>query len=112
MKYLLSTGNLTDKVEKYIIDLFKLNLSIWPGDIPGDSGVGFDFILTDTKKDELTIEVRSRAEALVSKIQNQFSSGITIGISDIEIIDSERVRITLDVNQTSESIEVKIYENE
>ena len=62
-KYLLSTGKSTTQVEKYILDLFKLNLKIWPGDIPGLPKVGFDFILTDTKKDEVVDEVRYRVDA-------------------------------------------------
>jgi hypothetical protein len=72
-KYLLSTGKSTTQVEKYILDLFKLNLKIWPGDIPGLPKVGFDFILTDTKKDEVVDEVRYRVRTLVDRLKERFS---------------------------------------
>ena len=49
-KYLLSTGLITDKVEIYVLDLFKLHLSVYPKDIPGINNIGFDFIITNTKK--------------------------------------------------------------
>ena len=42
-KYLLSTGESTTRIERYILDLFKLNLQIYPGDIPG-SKLGFEFL--------------------------------------------------------------------
>jgi predicted YcjX-like family ATPase len=109
MKYLLSTGRTTEKIETYIIDLFRLNVSIWPGDIP-NSTAGFDFILTNTKKDELESEVRIRMNALVSNIKSQFEKGILIEVGDIDIIDEERVRATISVNQESENIIINLYD--
>ena len=47
-KFLLSTGKTTDKIEYYVVDLFRLYLSVYPGDIPGASRIGFDFNLRDT----------------------------------------------------------------
>ena len=43
-RYLLSTGASTTEIEKYVLDLFKLYIQIYPGDIPG-SNIGFNFIL-------------------------------------------------------------------
>lgn len=106
-KYLLSTGQSTEKIERYILDLFKLNLSIWPGDIP-NSNVGFDFILTDVKKDEVSSEVRFRMRSLIDKIKSQFG-GISIELESLEILDETRVRATIRVNQDSDEIEINLY---
>ena len=43
VKYLLSTGDTTTKIEEYVLDLFKMNLVVRPDDIPHYSTVGFDF---------------------------------------------------------------------
>lgn len=111
-KYLLSTGESTTKIEKYILDLFRLYINIWPSDIPGRSDIGFDFILTDTKKDELANEVRSRVRDLVNKIEKKFSStrNLEIQIKGIDIIDEERAKVIIDVNDYGEEIEVNLYE--
>jgi hypothetical protein len=110
MKYLLSTGKTTEKIEKYILDLFKLNLLIYPGDIP-NSNVGFDFILTNTKKDELKSDVTFRVDALVDKIKTQFKKGIEINVENIDIINDTRVKVTVSVNKTSEDIEFNLFDN-
>ena len=109
-RYLLSTGKSTTQIEKYILDLFKLNLKIWPGDIPGLPKVGFDFILTDTKKDEVVEEVRYRVKNLVDRLKERFTGQkIDIEISSIELIDSERVRVVINVNDYTDSATVNIY---
>ena len=111
MKYLLSTGLSTSKIEYYIIDLFKLYLSIYPGDIPGASGIGFNFILTDTKKDELVSEVKYRVESLVNKIKEKFGRGIAIEIESLEIIDETRANLIIRVDQIrSDNILIDLYE--
>ena len=46
-RYLLSTGVISTKIELYILDLFKLNLGIHPGDIPHASDMGFNMIGID-----------------------------------------------------------------
>ena len=111
MKYLLSTGMSTDKVEYYIIDLFKLYLNIWPNDIPNSPNLGFDFILTDVKKDELVSTVKSRVNQLIDKIRNKFTRTLSIELVSVEIIDQTKVKITINVNQVrSEEITVDINE--
>ena len=109
-KYLLSTGKSTTQVEKYILDLFKLNLKIWPGDIPGLPKVGFDFILTDTKKDEIIDEVRYRVRTLVDRLKERFSNQkIDIEVSSIDLIDSERVSVVINVGDYSDEATVNLY---
>ena len=109
-KYLLSTGKSTNQVEKYILDLFKLNLKIWPGDIPGLPKVGFDFILTDTKKDEVVDEVRYRVRTLVDRLKERFSDQkIDIEVSSIDLIDSERVSVVINVGDYSDEATVNLY---
>lgn len=106
-KYLLSTGKSTTKVEKYVLDLFKLNLAINPGDIP-ESNIGFKFIITDVKKDELKSYINSQLSDLASKIVDNFNN-VKITIDNIEIINSETVRVNIIVNEYSESFNLGIY---
>lgn len=107
MNYLLSTGEVTSKIERYILDLFDLYLKVYPDDIPG-SGIGFDFILTDIKKSELVSEVKYRVEKLVNQFQERFK-GVSIGVDSIEIIDEETANIRVRINQLSSNIEVLLY---
>ena len=111
MKYLLSDGSSTSRVEYYIIDLFKLYLNIYPKDIPNSPNIGFDFILTDVKKDELVRNVRNRVEILVNKIKDKFTKTLSINIESIEIIDETKVKLVINVNQVqSDDIVVNIDE--
>lgn len=107
MKYLLSTNNITDKIEYYILDLFKLYLQIYPEDIPG-SGIGFNFVLTDVKKTELPNEVKSRIERLISYLNGRFS-GVSLSLESIEILDEERAKITINVNNVQENITINLF---
>lgn len=101
MKYLLSTGRSTDKLEVYILDLFKLYLNIMPGDIPG-YGIGFNFVLTDTLKSELSSAIRNRISDLIGTIQRKFdSSKVQISVSSLDIISDEKVKLVVTVNNTS-----------
>lgn len=111
MKYLLSTGQSTELVEYYIIDLFNLYLKIWPNDIPGASNIGFNFIFTNVKKSNLVSEIRSRIDILISKIKNKFSNNPDIKIVSLELIDDTRVKLVISVNQIqSDDIIVDINE--
>ena len=106
MKYLLSTGETTGKIEKYILDLFKLNMAIYPDDIP-NSNIGFNFVITDVKKSELPEEIKSRITSLITRLQSRFS-GITISLESIELLSEELARVVVRVNQESEQIELTI----
>lgn len=106
MKYLLSTGETTGKIEKYILDLFKLNMAIYPDDIP-NSNIGFNFVITDVKKSELPEEIRSRITSLITRLQSRFS-GITISLESLELLSEELARVVVRVNQESEQIELTI----
>lgn len=108
-KYLLSTGSTTTLLERYILDLFKLYLRIYPGDIPGLPEMGFDFILTDVKKDEVVREVTRRAESLVSVLRGKFDGNITIEISSIELINEEKISIIINVGNYSDTVDVDLY---
>lgn len=111
MKYLLSTGQSTEKIEYYVIDLFKLYLHIWPNDIPNAQSIGFDFIMTDVKKAEVVDTITDRVNKLVSKIGNMFSGSVNINTESIELIDETKVKITINVNQIkSEEILIDINE--
>lgn len=108
-KYLLSTGLATDKIEEYIVDLFRLYLQVLPGDIPGLPQLGFNFILTNTKKADIQSTVSSRASVLVDKIQSRFGESVKIIIDSIEVISENLVRITITVNNTlTEKIVIEV----
>lgn len=107
MKYLLSTNNITDKIEYYILDLFKLYLQIYPEDIPG-SKIGFNFVLTDIKKTELPNEVKNRIEKLIIYLNGRFS-GVSLNLESIEILDEERAKITINVNNVQENVTINLF---
>ena len=99
IKYLLSTGDTTTKIEEYILDLFKMNLVIRPNDIPHYNSVGFDFILVGVPKDRLQEEVRGRLEDLVKDIQSHFDKNtIKISLDTVSVINEETVSVTVKIN--------------
>ena len=108
-KFLLSTGKTTDKIEYYVVDLFRLYLSVYPGDIPGASRIGFDFNLRDTFKPNLATEVQTRITSLVSTLSSRFT-GLTIELVSCELIDETLVRVIVSCGEVqSEEIIVNIY---
>lgn len=109
-KYLLSSGQATERVEYYVIDLFKLYLKIFPGDIPGASGLGFDFNLGDTKKADIPEVLNSRVNQLIKKIQDRFTTGITMSLESLEIISETKAKIVIKVNRVvSDDIYLNLY---
>ena len=112
-RYLLSTGETTTKVEEYIIDLFRLYLGIYPGDIPHYKRLGFDFLLTDVTKDDLKYKINSMVNELVEKIQAVLpNQKYAITIKTLDLIDEETVKLVVDVNgESSEDIFINIYDD-
>lgn len=112
MKYLLSTGEITEKIEYYILDLFRLYLNVYPRDIPGAPQIGFNFIFNNVKKDEIVGEVQSRVSQLAATIKSKISgNSVTIEVDSIEIIDESRVRITITINENvTDSITLDVYD--
>ena len=96
-RYLLSTGQSTDKVEEYVLDLISLYLTVYPGDIPGFSDLGSDFIITDVTKDRLSQEIVYRIEKLIEKISSRLS-GISISSESIRLISETQVRVVFRIN--------------
>lgn len=109
MQYLLSTGEITSRLEYYIIDLFKLNMQIYPDDIPW-SVIGFDFIMTDVKKPDVPGEIESRVKKLIDRFRDRFT-GVTIELESIEILDEERAHVIFNVNKERGEVEIKLYED-
>lgn len=108
-KYILSTGKSTTRVEEYMIDLFKLYLTIFPGDIPGAPNFGFDFNLIGVYQEDLPRELKSRVTELVKKVNSRFSSGISLSVSSLEIIDETRARLVVNAGNFSSEIVLNIY---
>ena len=109
-KFLLSTGRSTSRVEYYIIDLFKLYLGIYPGDIPYNQNLGFNFSLTEVLKKNLREEVTNRLNNLVDRFAKSFGGSVTIGIDSIEIIDEKTVNLVITVNSISDNVVINIEE--
>lgn len=109
-KFLLSTGRSTSRIEYYIIDLFKLHLGIFPGDIPYNQNLGFDFSLSDILKKDLETEVTNKLNNLVDKFQRSFGETVSISIDNIEIIDEQTVNLVITVNSVSDNITINIEE--
>lgn len=113
MRFLLSTGKSTDKVELYVVDLFKLYLNVYPNDIPGDPELGFKFIMTDTFKDDLVTELRNRLVILIARLQKRFDTKkVTISLKTLEVISETQAKLVISVNKfTSEEIFLNLYED-
>lgn len=107
MQYLLSTGEITSRLEYYIIDLFKLNMAVYPGDIPWSS-IGFDFIMTDTKKPDVPGEVEYRVKKLLDRFQERFR-GVSISLESLEILDETKARVVFNVNKERGEVEINLY---
>ena len=108
MKYLLSTGRSTTKIEKYILDLIRLHMSIQPGDIPF-SDAGFNFILTDVKKDQAAREIESRITSLIERIGSRFK-GISINLTNLAIVDETRAEVTISIDDYSDTYSINLYD--
>ena len=107
-KYLLSTGEITTKIEEYVLDLFKMNLQVRPNDIPHLSSIGFDFTLVGIPKDMLKQEATKRLESLITNIQNLFDkSVIKISLKSVTVVNDELLSVVVDINNYS-SGEIKI----
>lgn len=112
VKYLLSTGVSTGKVEYYILDLFRIALQVAPSDIPHQTQIGFDFTLTDSTKDSLLTDLRFRTDSLVKNIKERFR-GIQIGVQSIELYDETKAKLVITVSTDySEEYYVDIYNNQ
>ena len=107
-KYLLSTGDVTTKIEEYVLDLFKMNLIIRPNDIPHYGVLGFDFTLVGIPKDRLLSEVKSRLENLVKNIQSLFDrSVVKISLDTVNLINEELISVIIKINDYV-STEIKL----
>ena len=110
MKYILSGGRGTTRIEEYLIDLFKLHLSIYPGDIPGSLEYGFDFNLQGVFQDELPAELESRISRLVQKVNSRFfGSTMKLEVESLEIISPTKARLKISAGTLVDDMEVNIY---
>lgn len=108
-KYLLSTGKITDRVEYYILDIIRINLVVLPNDIPGKSGIGFDYSMTNITTDQFKSTVQSKINQLLSKVTSQFPYS-DIQLSRLDILDESRVNIEITVNgEISEEFNINVY---
>lgn len=113
-RYLLSTGESTTKAEEYIIDLFRIYLTLYPGDVPHYQSLGFDFLLTSVTKDNLENTVKMKVEELIRKIQDVLpNKSYKISINTLDLIDEETVKLIIDVDGTlSEDIFINLRETQ
>ena len=105
-KFVLSTGEITGRIEKYIMDVFQMNLCIFEGDIPG-STFGFNFFLGDVKKDELLQKVQEKAYELCRKVASSFS-GVRIELESVSLVDEGRAILSIRVNDERQNFKVNI----
>lgn len=112
-RYLLSTGEATTKAEEYIIDLFRLYLTLYPGDIPHYKRLGFDFLLTNVTKENLKSDISLKVNQLIGKIQDILpNKKYTISVNTLDLIDEETVKLVIDVDGTlSEDIFINLYDD-
>lgn len=106
-KYLLSTGSSTIKFEKYILDVIRLNFSILPNEIPGNTTFGFDYIINNVKETELVRTIQNRVGSLISRISDRH--GVKITLDSVELLDKKTAKVTVTVNNIeSETFELDI----
>lgn len=112
-RYLLSTGRSTYLVEYYIMDLFKLYLQVFPGDIPGANNLGFDFTIRNVTKADLVKTIEQSVDRLIATIQRSLKQDISIKVGDIDIINEEHVKVTITVNNSlTDDVLINLYEQE
>ena len=109
MKYILSSGRSTTRLEEYMIDLFKLYLTIYPGDIPGAPEYGFDFNLLGVYRQDLPNELKSKVSELVRKVNSRFSGGVSLVISSLDLVDETKARLVVSAGEVGEEITLNIY---
>lgn len=112
-KLVLTTGEVTTSLEDYVLDLFRLYLTVFEGDIPHAPRLGFNFNLAGVMKDALKSEVSSRVNSLVDRVRSSVSDkDITLQIDSIDLIDEELVKIKLEINgELTDDILVNINNN-
>lgn len=109
--FVLSDGRVTADIPEYVLDLFRLVLSVLPGDIPGLPDFGFDFRFAGVPSADLPEKVEFRAKALVEQIGKSFPTH-SIELTDLEVIDSRTVRLEVTIDgSSSSSIYIDIHEN-
>ena len=109
MKYILSSGRGTTRVEEYIIDLFKLYLKIYPGDVPFAPEYGFNWDLSGIYKADLPKELKARVEELVRKVNSRFASGVSLSVKSLDLIDETRARLVVQAGEYASEITLNIY---
>ena len=109
MKYILSSGRGTYRVEEYLIDLFKLYLQIEPGDIPNSPDLGFNFDLSGILKADLPRELEARIGSLVNKVNSRFQSGVKLSLKSLELINETKVRVVISAGEYSDDVTLNIY---
>lgn len=106
-KLVLSTGEITGRVEKYVMDLFQINLRVFEGDIPFSS-IGFNFQLGDVKKDELLQVIKEKAINLCDKVASMSPQGVKISLESVSLVDESRAILSIRVNDERENFEINI----
>lgn len=107
-RYLLSTGSSTSKVELYMLDLLRLNISIFSGDIP-NSAVGFNIITSNIHKDELLGAIESRLQLLVENINKRMGlPGYTMKIDSVELVGPSNARVVVSINSTKDTVDINL----
>lgn len=106
-KLVLSTGEITGRVEKYVMDLFQIHLRVFEGDVPL-SEVGFDFQLGDVKKDELLRAVQNRAVDLCRKVSTLSPQGVKIELESVSLVSEDRAVLSIRVNDERENFEIDV----
>lgn len=104
MRYLLTNGSVTDKIEYYILDLFRLYFEVIPDEIP-NSSIGFNKIFTNVSKSSISSEIKSRITDLINDFKLKFS-GTEISLTNVEMIDEQTFRVEISVNSEEEIYEI------
>jgi hypothetical protein len=105
-RFVLSTGEITGRVERYVMDLFHMHLHVYKGDIPL-SDFGFNSNFGDVKKDELVKVVREKAVELCRDIAGLIS-GINLELESVNLVSEDRAVLSIRVNDERQNFEMNI----
>jgi hypothetical protein len=104
MKYLLSTGRVTQDVVTYIKDIILFNMILLKDEIPDFDG-GSDELIPDLELDNLEGHVRAIVSDILARIRKSFTK-INLSIVDVTI-DNSIVRVKININDVIEIYDIK-----
>lgn len=98
MKYLLTDGSTTSKIEVYVLDLFKLFMTVHTGDIIMNRSFGGEFSFSGVTNSTARIDVESKAEKIISQIKKSIPSTVILNLVGVQFVSPTEVSVSININ--------------